>query len=127
MESEQTPDALWSLLGDFYSVHLWCPIAADSVRDPSSPCSRIITDPSGGSVREELLNETDRSHYYSVHMPPGTPMRNYRALLAVHPGHDGHGSLITWDATFDCDEALEAELQSNIQGTYEFGLSRVPR
>jgi ketosteroid isomerase-like protein len=125
LASEFEPDAVWSVIGDFYAVHLWCPLAAESVRDPSMPNARLVTVPTGASVSEELLDETARSHQYQVHLTSG-PMSNYRATLAVHPGRDGRGSLIVWDATFDCDEALATEQRSAIEKNYRYGLTRVP-
>jgi hypothetical protein len=118
------PEEIWLMIGDFYSVHRWCPGVISCARDSATSNSRIVTVEGGSSFREELLEETAQSYRYRIHFASG-PMSNYRATLAVQPGALGRGSLITWSSTFDCDEALQTELEFNMARTYQHALTEV--
>jgi hypothetical protein len=50
------------------------------------------------------------------------PMTGFEGVIAVVPGSEGRGSVITWDATFECHEALEWAMWEGMRATCQQAL-----
>jgi hypothetical protein len=122
VSSHRDADDVWATIGDFYAIHTWCPWVKATVRDASRPNTRIVTLASDSQATEELLEERPGSLRYRVLDQTGT-MLDYEGVLAVAPDPGGHGSIITWDATFQCDPAIEETLVHSVESSFEQGLA----
>jgi Polyketide cyclase / dehydrase and lipid transport len=108
----------------------WHPVVADSMIEDGRPgdavgsIRKITTRADDGqTLREKLLSlsDHDRSVSFDFQTAP-FPVRNYYSTLRVIPITDGDRSFIEWWATFDCDEAREAEMvRTFVQGVYQPG------
>jgi hypothetical protein len=122
IESPRDPGEVWSTIGDFFAIHTWCPWVKHAEQDASRPNVRIVTFPNDSVAREEIIEETAASVRYRVLDETGM-LRHYEGVLAVAPGRGGAGALVTWDASFECDEALKETLCQNIGTSFEQGLA----
>lgn len=121
-ESKRDVDEVAAVIGDFFGMHNWAPFVVATERDPARPAVRIVTTPDGGKAVEELLEAKPGFCRYRILEPAG-PMVNFEGVLAVGPNPAAPGSLITWDASFDCEEAMASVLTDAIAGTYKSGLA----
>lgn len=122
ISSSRHVDAIWATIGDFYAIHTWCPWVDDTARDLSRPNTRIVTMGDSQAAEEVIEVRPGLMRYRVIDQ---SMMRNYEAVLAVVPDPGGKGSLITWDASFDCDEALAQPLTEAIGTSFEKGLAAV--
>lgn len=126
---EAPAEAVWSRIRDFNGLPSWHPVVADSTIEDGRPgdavgsIRQITLADNGPTLREKLLSlsDHDRSVSYDFQTAP-FPMRNYHATLRVTPVTDGDRSFIEWWATFDCDEAREADMvRTFMQDVYQPG------
>ena len=74
-------DALWSVVGDFGALHRWHPWVPACVLSADGQ-TRVLRAGEEVVAVERLLEQTERSHTYTVDQGP-FPMTAYRATLCV--------------------------------------------
>ncbi len=113
-------DRLWAAIRDFNALPQWHPLIAESRIEGGAPpdqvgCVRDFRLTDGGRIREKLLALSDYefSCTYSILDSP-MPLTNYVATLKLTPVTDGNRAFAEWSASFECAEADEAALVSDI-------------
>ena len=119
--STRAPEELAATVADFYAVHTWCAWATGTVRDETRPNTRIVTLAGGNRVAEELVDSGPTFVRYRMVPDEANPMKDFEGEIRVVPAADG-GSILSWDATFACDAALEGTLGENVRSMYQQGL-----
>ncbi len=114
------PDAMWSKIGDFHTMHSWHPMIVSSV-PLGGGSSRELTLGDGAKVRETLIEEEPRSYTYRIDESP-LPLRDYVSHLAVTDGENG-GSEFTWTIDFEPHGAPEADVVALIGGLIDAGIN----
>ncbi|HEY0312912.1 MAG TPA: SRPBCC family protein [Allosphingosinicella sp.] len=101
-------DAVWDLIGGFYTIHHWHPdIALTEL--PQEQCDtrqvrRLLTFPGQPKTTEELvMMDNDDCHYrYKWHAGQwGEEVRNYHASLRVIAGDLDAVCMVQWACEFD--------------------------
>jgi hypothetical protein len=101
-------DAVWEVIGGFYTIHHWHPDIALSETHPEQTDTRqlrrLITFPGQPRATEELvMMDNDDCHYrYKWHAGPwGEDVRNYHASLRVLAGDLDQSCIVQWACEFD--------------------------
>ena len=101
-------DAVWDVIGGFFTIHHWHPdIALSEI--PPEQCDtrqlrRLLTFPGQPKTTEELvMMDNDDCHYrYKWHAGPwGEDVRNYHASLRVLAGDLDRSCTVQWACEFD--------------------------
>lgn len=125
-------DAVWDLIGGFYTLHHWHPdIALTEI--PDGQCDtrqlrRLLTFPGQPKTTEELvMMDNDDCHYrYKWHAGPwGEEVRNYCASLRVLAGDLDRTCIVQWASEFDHPtDAISTFYQNGFRALRErFGAS----
>src|SRR3974390_1618927 len=93
-----SPDATWTVVGDFGSVKHWVP-DIESFRLQGD--DRIFT-MFGIEVRERFLSRDEEARSITYWVVSGGPIESHRASITVEP--DGNGSKVTWVYSVTPDE-----------------------
>ena len=109
-------EAVWRVLRDFNSHHLWHPQVASSEIEESLPsdqpgCVRRFRLREGAELREQLIALSDRdcSFTYCILDSP-IPLLDYVATVRLRPVTDGGHTFWEWRSTFRTPPGLEEEL-----------------
>lgn len=101
-------DAVWEVIGGFYTIHHWHPDITLSEIPPEQTetreLRRLLTFPGQPKTTEELvMMDNDDCHYrYKWHAGPwGEDVRNYHASLRVVAGDLDQSCLVQWASEFD--------------------------
>jgi mxaD protein len=116
IEIDESPDAVWGVLGDLEAVTEWIPgIASARVEDTARYC--VAAD--GSEIREEISDYSDeRRSYRYAHLRQPVPIAKSRGTLSVEP--NGDGSRVVWEAEFDVlDPASEDAVTAMLDGAYK--------
>ena len=107
-----SPDATWTVVGDFGSVKHWVP-DIESFRLQGD--DRIFT-MFGIEVRERFLSRDEEARSITYWVVSGGPIESHRASITVEP--DGNGSKVTWVYSVTPDEMAPI-----LRDTYERALA----
>ncbi len=121
-------DAVWRVLRDFNSHHLWHPQVASSEIEESLPsdqpgCVRRFRLRDGAELREQLIALSDRdfSFTYCILDSP-IPLLDYVATVRLRPVTDGGRTFWEWRSTFRTPPDREDELAGMVaRDIYEAG------
>lgn len=109
-------EAVWRVLRDFNSHHLWHPQVAASEIEESLPsdqpgCVRRFRLRDGAELREQLIALSDRdfSYTYCILDSP-IPLLDYVATVRLRPVTDGGRTFWEWRSTFRTPAGREDEL-----------------
>ena len=109
-------EAVWRVLRDFNSHHLWHPqVTASEIEEglpPDQPgCVRRFRLRDGAELREQLIALSDRdfSFTYCILDAP-IPLLDYVATVRLRPVTDGGHTFWEWRSTFRTPPGLEDEL-----------------
>jgi NADPH:quinone reductase len=113
-------EAVWRVLRDFNSHHLWHPeVAASEIEDslPSDQpgCVRRFRLRDGAELREQLIALSDRdfSMTYCILDSP-VPLLDYVATVRLRPVTDGGRTFWEWRSTFHTPPGREDELAAMV-------------
>ena len=109
-------DAVWRVLRDFNSHHLWHPAVAESEIEGGLPadqtgCVRRFRLKDGAELREQLIALSDRDYVstYCILDSP-IPLLDYVATVRLRPVTDGDRTFWEWRSTFRTPPGREDEL-----------------
>src|SRR5215470_7578595 len=127
-------EAVWRLLRDFNSHHLWHPaVAASEIEDglpPDQPgCVRRFRLRDGAELREQLIALSDRdfSLTYCILDSP-IPLLDYVATERLRPVTDGGRTFWEWRSSFRTPPGQEEELAGMVaRDIYEGGFKGLQR
>jgi hypothetical protein len=122
LTTERDPDELAKLVTDFYGIHLWSPVVADTVRDETRPGTRLCTLANGATIAEELVASGPTFVRYRMIADENSPMSDYVGELRVSAREAG-GSVLTWEASFRCDPSIEERMSGSVRSTFDGGLA----
>ena len=100
----QSPDAVWSVIGDFSGIRKWAPaVEAESTETTPKGKVRTLTMPGGRQVVELMTSEGP--HHYSYTLPRAD-LTTYVSTVAVTPGDDG-GAMIELSVLYEPAEGVD--------------------
>lgn len=135
------PAAVWAVVGDFQSAHLWLPMVERCTGEGGNEegATRTLTLADGGGEVHEVLKRYDGERMtLNYRIPLAThdvevfPVSNYSSTITVRASEDG-GSTVLWRGAFyrgfmnnDPPEHLndEAAVQA-VTGLYRAGLAHL--
>jgi mxaD protein len=127
---KESPDAAWSVIGDFCALDKWHPAVAkcEIVAGGSNKVGtvRVLTLGNGGKIREELVKHDPklRSYTYKILESP-LPVASYESTISVLAGSGG-GSVVEWKGTFKAATGTDdATARTTMEGIYEAGLNNL--
>lgn len=112
---EAPADVTWSLLREFDGLADWLPFVVACEIEGGGPPNEVgvvrrLTDDSGGTLRERLLEHSDDERYYRYAILEGPlPVRDYVGEARVTADGDDR-SILTWTSTWENDPEDEQEL-----------------
>ena len=124
-------DAVWRVLRDFNSHHLWHPAVAASEIEESLPadqpgCVRRFRLRDGAELREQLIQLSDRD-FSPTPLHPGSgrsELLDYVATVRLRPVTDGERTFWEWRSTFRTPPGREDELAGMVaHDIYEAGFA----
>ncbi len=126
--------SVWERVRDFNGLPRWHPAIRESRIENGEPsdkigCVRDFRLQNGDRLREKLLGLSDFDLFctYSILESP-MPLTDYIATLRLTPITDGDRTFIEWTAEFECEEADEEDLVSNIgSGVFQGGFDALKR
>jgi len=125
---ENSPDAVWKLIGDFAGIGNWMPgIESCEVTGEGVGSVRKIGMPGGITVEEtlEAFDAKVRSLSYSIGAGP-LPVENYLATITVTP--EAKGCSVDWKAQFELPAGIPDEpIIQALEGAYGGALVALKR
>lgn len=117
--SKATPDALWSIAGDFFTP--WHPAIATMVAEPGQVRAFTVTG-EDKTYRERLtyLSHSDRTYAYT-HVEGIDGVGRYDARLAVSQGDNG-GCVITMSADISAPAGRAEEIAAGTKAIFDGGV-----
>jgi carbon monoxide dehydrogenase subunit G len=109
-----SPDATWTLVGDYFGLADWMPGIDECTADGDDRVLSMM----GMTIRERLLEKDDAARRVRYSIVEGAPVETHEATITVHP--DGSGSRIVWDVS-----ATPDEMAGMMQGIYQSSLEAV--
>jgi carbon monoxide dehydrogenase subunit G len=109
-----TPDAAWSLFGDYFGLDEWMPGIDECTADGDVRVLSMM----GMTIREQLLERDEDARRVRYSIVDGAPVERHEATITVHP--EGDGVRITWDVSASPDE-----MAGMMQGIYQSSLEAV--
>src|SRR5450432_3383232 len=127
-------DAVWRVLRDFNSHHLWHPAVAESEIEGRLPsdqtgCVRRFRLKDGAELREQLIALSDRDYVstYCILDSP-IPLLDYVATVRLRPVTDGDRTFWEWRSTFRTPPGREDELAGMVaHDIYDAGFAALAR
>lgn len=120
VELPASRDAVWEVIGGFYTIHHWHPDIALSEIPPEQTetreLRRLLTFPGQPKTIEELvMMDNEDCHYrYKWHAGKwGEDVRNYHASLRVMAGDLDQSCLVQWASEFDYPTDAISEFYEN--------------
>jgi hypothetical protein len=109
-------DAVWQVVGGFYTIHLWHPDIAELAIDPQQAripqLRRVLTFPGQPTTTEELvaIDHPGRGYRYKWHAGAwGERVKDYQAELRVVELVIDQSCLVQWSSTFRYHEDALSE------------------
>lgn len=111
---------VWSVVGGFYTIHLWHPdiekSAVPANQTDVGPLRRELTFPGQPVTVEELVLQDNAQWYYRYKWHAGEwgqRVKNYKAEIRVIELEPGRRSLLHWSSTFSYTEDALSEFYWN--------------
>ena len=125
---EGSPEATWSLIGDYCGIEKWdpgvakCEIASGTNNRPGAV--RLLTLGDGSTMTEELVRHESGLRTYSYRILRSLlPVVAYEATITVLPASRG-GSVVEWESTFKAAPGTSDEAaRKTIEAIYDDGLA----
>ncbi|MEO1200605.1 MAG: SRPBCC family protein [Pseudomonadota bacterium] len=125
---------VWERVRDFNGLPRWHPAIRDSRIENGEPADKVgcIRDfhlQNGDRIRERLLGLSDYDMFctYAILESP-MPLTEYIATLRLTPITDGDRCFAEWTAEFECADADEEGLVTNIgDNVFQAGFSALKR
>lgn len=125
---------VWDRVRDFNGLPNWHPLIRDSRIEEAHPsdkigCIRNFNLQNGENIREKLLGLSDYDMFctYAILESP-MPLTEYIATLRLTPITDGDRCFAEWTAEFECADADEEGLVTNIgDNVFQAGFSALKR
>jgi hypothetical protein len=126
IEINETPSAVWSVIGSFCAIKDWLPPVGACIEDGKSPPTRTLVTKDGKASFVETQtarNEKEYSYSYAFVSSP-LPVTHYKSTIRVTAKGDGV-SIVTWAGTYTPDSGKEKEAIDALIGVYEAGLAGI--
>lgn len=126
IEINETPSAVWSVIGPFCAIKDWLPPVGACIEDGKSPPTRtLITEDGKASFVETQTarNEKEYSYSYAFISSP-LPVTHYKSTIKVTAKGDGV-SIVTWTGSYTPDSGKERAAIDALSGVYEAGLAGI--
>lgn len=126
IEINETPSAVWSVIGSFCAIKDWLPPVGACIEDGKSPPTRTLVTKDGKASFVETQtarNEKEYSYSYAFVSSP-LPVTHYKSTIRVTAKGDGV-SIVTWTGTYTPDSGKEKEAIDALIGVYEAGLAGI--
>jgi mxaD protein len=127
-----SPEAIWSLIGDFCAIEKWDPGVTKCEISPGvnnrAGAVRVLTLDDGSTMAEELVayDAARRTYTYKI-VRSALPVVAYVATITVHPGGKG-GSVVEWKSTFQAAPGTDATAaRAAIEEIYDAGLASLEK
>lgn len=117
-------DAVWKTISAIGGVDKWLSmIKTCRFEGIGAGAKRICTTADGATLHEriEAIDHANRVFQYAVPEPP-MPIKNLLGTMKVLAINGGNESQVDWSATFEVDEANEAEMIAMLEGIYSQGI-----
>jgi hypothetical protein len=118
------PRDVWNLIGGFNALPDWQPSVLASHLDEGGRVRRLSM-ATGGTVVQELLEEGDFFHSYSMSESP-LPVTGYTATLGVGEGKNG-ACVLEWTSRFEPLGVGEEDAIASIKTLHERGIANLRR
>ena len=126
IEINETPSAVWSVIGSFCAIKDWLPPVGVCIEDGKSPPTRTLVTKDGKASFVETQtarNEKEYSYSYAFVSSP-LPVTNYKSTIKVTAKGDGV-SVVIWTGTYTPDSGKEKDAIDALSGVYEAGLAGI--
>jgi Polyketide cyclase / dehydrase and lipid transport len=126
IEINETPSAVWSVIGSFCAIKDWLPPVGACIEDGKSPPTRTLVTKDGKASFVETQtarNEKEYSYSYAFISSP-LPVTNYKSTIMVTAKGEGL-SIVTWTGTYTPDSGKEKAAVDALTGVYEAGLAGI--
>jgi hypothetical protein len=126
IEINETPSAVWSVIGSFCAIKDWLPPVGVCIEDGKSPPTRtLVTKDSKASFVETQTERNEKEYSYSyAFVSSPLPVTHYRSTIKVTAKNDGV-SIVTWTGTYTPDSGKEKIAMEALIGVYEAGLAGI--
>jgi uncharacterized protein YndB with AHSA1/START domain len=118
-------EAVWKTISAIGGVDKWLSlIKTCSVEGTGAGAKRVCTTADGATLDEriEAIDQENRIFRYSIPEPP-MPIKNLLGTMQVLAIDSGKESQVDWSATFEVEEAHEAEMIAMLEGIYSEGIT----
>ena len=115
---------VWNLIGGFNALPDWQPSVARSRLDEGGQVRRLSM-VAGGTVVQELIEEGEYFHSYSMSESP-LPVTGYTAKLGVSEDRNG-ACVLEWTSRFEPLGVGEEEAVASIKTLHERGIANLRR
>lgn len=126
VEINETPSAVWSVIGSFCAIKDWLPPVGSCIQDGKSPPTRTLITKDGKASFVEIQTARDEKEYsYSyAFLSSPLPVTNYKSTIKVTAKGNGV-SIVTWTGTYTPDLGKEKDALEALSGVYEAGLAGI--
>ena len=119
-----SPAEVWNLIGGFDALPDWQPSVARSRLEEGGRVRRLSM-AAGGTVVQELIEEGEYFHSYSMSESP-LPVTGYTAKLGVSEDRNG-ACVLEWTSRFEPLGVGEEEAVASIKTLHERGIANLRR
>jgi hypothetical protein len=126
VEINETPSAVWSVIGSFCAIKDWLPPVGACIEDGKSPPTRTLVTKDGKASfveKQTARNENEYSYSYAFVSSP-LPVTHYKSTIKVSAKGNG-ASIVTWTGTYKPDIGKEKAAIDALSGVYEAGLAGI--
>ena len=126
IEINETPSAVWSVIGSFCAIKDWLPPVGMCIEDGKLPPTRTLVTKDGKASFVETQtarNEKEYTYSYAFVSSP-LPVTHYKSTIKVTAKGDGV-SVVTWTGTYTPDPGKEKDAIDALSGVYEAGLAGI--
>jgi uncharacterized protein YndB with AHSA1/START domain len=117
-------DAVWQTISAIGGVDKWLGmIKTCHFEGTGAGAKRVCTTADGMTINERIdaIDQENRVFRYSIPEPP-MPIKNLVGTMKVFAGDNGNEAQVDWSATFEVEEAQEAEMLAMLEAVYSDGI-----
>lgn len=117
-----SPAEAWEEIGDFCGIAVWHPaVEKCELSDVMGAKLRKITFKSGGTIREQLVEQNNEAMFQrSLFLDGALPVTNYEATLKVVVTEEG--STYIWSGNFRANGVPDAKAVKSVSDFYSAGI-----